>query len=190
MSTQFDIDIDFGDRDAVLKLIKHTPAAILRDGAMIKHNTGVYVNPIPMDPFTGYSTIDYEIAENLGYVKLDLLNVHVYNQVRDEAHLDELIRKEPYWEMLRHREFVEQLIHLGNHFDTVQKHFPDTLEKLAMVLAIIRPAKRHLIGKTWREINENVWTKPAEGYYFKKAHAFGYAQLVWVHMNLLCDLTD
>ena len=51
-SEQFDIDIDFGDRDAVLKLIKHTPAAILRDGAMIKHNTGVYVNPIPLDPFT------------------------------------------------------------------------------------------------------------------------------------------
>ena len=35
MSKQFDIDIDFGDREAVLKLIQHTPAAILRDGAMI-----------------------------------------------------------------------------------------------------------------------------------------------------------
>ena len=190
MSKQFDIDIDFGDREAVLKLIQHTPAAILRDGAMIKHNTGVYVNPIPSDPFTGYSTIDYETAEDMGYVKLDLLNVHVYSQIRDEEHLDELIRREPLWEMLRHREFVEQLIHLGNHFDTVQKHFPDTLEKLAMILAVIRPAKRHLIGKTWREVNADVWTKPSEGYFFKKAHAFGYAQLVWVHMNLLCELAD
>ena len=116
---QFDIDIDFGDRDSVLRLIEHTPAAILRDGEMIKHNTGVYVNPIPSDPFTGYSSIDYETAEDLGYVKLDLLNVHVYNQIRDEAHLEELIDRTPYWEMLRHREFVQELIHLNNHFDIV-----------------------------------------------------------------------
>lgn len=189
-ATQFDIDIDFGDRDKILKLIKHTPASILRDGELIKHNTGVYVNPVPVDPFSGMCSLHYEHAEEMGYIKLDLLNVHVYNQIRDEAHLDELIAREPYWEMLRHREFVEQLIHLGNHFDTVQRHFPDTLEKLAMVLAIIRPAKRHLIGKTWREINESVWEKPADGYYFKKAHAFGYAQLVWVHINLLSELSD
>lgn len=191
MSTQFDIDIDFGDRDAVLKLIQHTPASMLRDGELVKHNTGVYVNPIPTDPFTGLSSLDYETAEQLGYIKLDLLNVHVYNQIRDEAHLNELISKDPLWEMLRHREFVEQLIHLNNHFGTVQQHFPDTLDKLAMILAIIRPAKRHLIGKTWREISESVWTRPDDGsYFFKRAHAYGYAQLVWVHMNLLTQLPD
>ena len=66
MNKQFDIDIDFGDRESVLRLIDHTPATILRDGEMIKHNTGVYVNPIARDPFTGYSTIDYETAEDLG----------------------------------------------------------------------------------------------------------------------------
>jgi hypothetical protein len=189
-ATQFDIDIDFGDRDAVLRLIQHVPATIDREGKLVRHNTGVYVNPIPRDPFTGHSSIDYERAEELGYVKLDLLNVHVYNQVRDEAHLDELILREPYWEMLRHREFVEHLIHLNNHFDTVQRHFPDTLDKLAMVLAIIRPSKRYLIGRSWREIAAEIWTKPAEGYFFKRAHAYGYAQLVWVHMNLLTQSTD
>jgi hypothetical protein len=59
------------------------------------------------------------------------------------------------------------------------------MDKLAMVLALIRPSKRYLMGRTWREINAEIWTKPAEGYYFKKAHAYGYAQLVMVHMNLL-----
>jgi hypothetical protein len=190
MSAQFDIDIDFGDRERVLKLIQHTPAAILRDGEMVRHNTGVYVNPVPVDPFTGLCSIDYETAERLGYIKLDLLNVHVYKQIRDETHLDELISKEPYWEMLRYREFVEQVIHINNHFGTVQQHFPDTLDKLAMVLAIIRPSKRHLIGKTWREIAEDIWTVPAEGYFFKRSHAYSYAQLVWVHMNLLTETTD
>ena len=185
-----DIDIDLGDRDKILGLIRNIPAAMDRHGTWSKHNTGVYVNPIPQDPFTGLATIDYERAEEIGYIKLDMLNVHVYNSVQSEAHLDQLIAREPMWEMLRHREFVEQLIHLNNHFDLVQQHFPDTLDKLAMVLALIRPSKRYLIGKTWREIAAEIWEKPAEGYYFKKAHAYGYAQLVWVHMNLLSEAAD
>lgn len=185
-----DIDIDLGNREELLKLIKHVPAAIHRENEIVKHNTGVYANPIPADPFTTLSNIDFHAAEDIGYIKLDLLNVHVYNQVKSEAHLNELIAREPMWEMLRHKEFVDQLIHLNNHYDIVQKHFPDTLDKLAMVLAIIRPSKRYLIGKTWREINAEIWNKPAEGYYFKKAHAYGYAQLVWVHMNLLTELAD
>ena len=58
-----DIDIDTGDRNNILKLIKHIPASILRDGNFVKHNTGVYVNPIPYNPLTGLSNIDYEAAE-------------------------------------------------------------------------------------------------------------------------------
>ncbi len=185
-----DIDIDLGNREELLKLIKHVPAAIHRENEIVKHNTGVYANPIPADPFTTLSNIDFHAAEDMGYIKLDLLNVHVYNQVKSEAHLNELIAREPIWEMLRHKEFVDQLIHLNNHYDIVQKHFPDTLDKLAMVLAIIRPSKRYLIGKTWREINSEIWQKPVEGYYFKKAHAYGYAQLVWVHMNLLTEFSN
>ena len=63
---------------------------------------------------------------------------------------------------------------------------PQNLEQLAACLAIIRPAKRYLIGKSWPEILEDVWVKPNnEQYYFKKAHAFSYAGAVIVHMNLL-----
>jgi hypothetical protein len=57
-----------------------------------------------------------------------------------------------------------------------------------MCLALIRPAKRHLIGKTWPEIGTTIWTKPEnDEYYFKKAHAVAYAQLVVVNLNLLCE---
>ena len=180
-----DIDIDFGNREDILKLIKHIPASITRDGVVVKHNTGVYVNTIPYNPLTGLSNIDYNEAEELGYMKLDMLNVHIYNLVKSNEHLDELVAKEPDWNLLKDKEFVDKLMHLNNHFDTVQKHFPDTLEKLAMVLALIRPSKRYLIGKRWKEIAEEIWIKPHEGYYFKKAHAVSYAQLVMVHMNLL-----
>jgi hypothetical protein len=182
-----DIDIDFGNREDILKLIKHIPASISRDGDVVKHNTGVYVNPIPADPITGLSNVDYDTAEKLGYMKLDLLNVHVYNSVRSNEHLDELCKREPPWEKLKERDFVAKLIHLSNHFDVLQQHHPTTMDQLAMVLAVIRPSKRHLIGKRWREIADEIWIKPEEGYYFKKAHAVSYAQLVMVHMNLLTE---
>ena len=192
MNFSADIDIDFADREAVLKVIKHTPAAINRNGEWTKHNTGVYVNPIPSDPFTDLANIDYQKAEELGYIKLDLLNVHVYSKVRDEEHLNVLIAQEPMWDMLQHREFVEQIIHINNHYYLLQR-MPEpvnTIARMAMFLAVIRPAKRHLVGRTWREVGQTVWDKSEDGYFFKKAHAVSYAQLVAVHMNLLTEFTN
>jgi len=53
---------------------------------------------------------------------------------------------------------------------------------------MIRPAKRHLIGKTWPVIMKEVWIKPSDGaYYFKKAHAIAYAHAVVIQMNLICE---
>jgi hypothetical protein len=186
-----DIDIDVANRDDVLKLIKHTPASMLKKGQFVKHLTGIYVTDVPVDPITGMSTIDYEQAEQLGYVKLDILNQSVYEQVKDPAHLDKLLSTEPMWEMLQYKEFVEQIVHINNHYDTIQR-MPEPINnipRMAMLLAIIRPAKRHLIGKTWKEVGLDVWTKPADdAYYFKKSHAVSYAHLVKVHMNLLCGV--
>ena len=55
-----------------------------------------------------------------------------------------------------------------------------------MFLAVIRPAKRYLIGKTWAEVEKTVWEKPTDdSYYFKKAHAISYSHLVVVNVNLI-----
>ena len=78
MKFKSDIDIDFPNREDALKLLKHTPAGIVRDGKLIKHNTGVYVTDIPTDPFTGIATLDHKVAEDWGYMKLDFLNVSLY----------------------------------------------------------------------------------------------------------------
>ena len=64
MKFKSDIDIDFGDRTQALRLLEHTPASINRAGTWVAHNTGVYVTDIPMDPFTGRASIDYESAED------------------------------------------------------------------------------------------------------------------------------
>ena len=65
-----DIDIDFADRDSVLKLIQHTPARQLHQGQVRRHNSGVYVTDIPYDPVNQCATIDYKTAEQRGYFKM------------------------------------------------------------------------------------------------------------------------
>jgi hypothetical protein len=50
---------------------------------------------------------------------------------------------------------------------------------------VIRPAKRNLAGRSWREVAGSVWEKDAEGYQFKKSHSISYSYLVVVNMNLL-----
>lgn len=180
-----DIDIDFADRNHILKLIKHTPAR-LEDGQ--RHASGVYVTDIPQDPWTGTASLDYKTAESLGYIKLDFLNVGVYSQVRDPDHLAELMAREPAWHRLYEPEFCAQLMHLGNHYKTLieMPEAVNSIPRLAMFLSVIRPAKRHLIGRPWAEVAQTIWERPADGgYYFKKSHAVAYAHLVVVHMNLL-----
>lgn len=190
MKFKSDIDIDFADRDIIINLLDVTPASIIRDGKLIKHNTGVYATNIPTDPYTGQSSLDYGVAEDRGYVKLDFLNVHLYKQVRNETHLLELM-KEPNWNKLYDPAICSQLIHINQHHATLlsMPEPVDTVARLAMLLAVIRPAKRHLIGKTWKEVGLTVWDKPVDdSYYFKKAHAVSYATLVVVNLNLLAEL--
>jgi len=193
MKFKSDIDIDFGRREDALRLLEHTPASINRDGQWVQHNTGVYVTDIPTDPFTGRASLDYETAEELGYMKLDFLNVSLYTQIKSEEHLQQLIAQEPEWDRLYDPEFCSKLIHIGNHYDTLIKmpEAVNTIPRMAMFLAVIRPAKRHLIGRTWREVAETVWEKPAEDeYFFKRSHSVAYSHLVVVHMNLLTNLTN
>ncbi len=190
MKFNSDIDIDFGDRDKILSVIKHIPAAMRKVNPIRKHATGVHVTDIPYDPINNMASLDYSDAEKRGYLKLDLLNVHVYSQVRDEKHLIELVR-DPNWDNLKNKDFVEKLIHLNNQFGALRS-MPEpvnSIPRLAMFLAVIRPGKKHLIGKTWKEVSETIWDKGSDGYTFKRSHAVAYAHLVVVHMNLLEETT-
>ena len=180
-----DVDIDFFDRDGVLKLFKHTPASIIKDNKIEKHKTGVYFHAIPSDPINGYATLDYKKAEDRGYFKIDCLNVNIYKNVKSEQELVELMIEEPDWDMLKDPKLVENLFHLNGHYNIVSKLEPKNIEQLAAVLAIIRPAKRGLMYKDWKEILKEVWVKPTDGsYFFKKSHAIAYAQAIVVQMNL------
>ena len=180
-----DIDIDFANRENALGKIKSIAASI---GPSKKHNTGVYCTAIPHNPITGMSTIDYKDAEERGYFKIDLLNVSVYEGVKDRNHLKQLMETEPLWDLLQQDEFVDLLFHVNGHGSILREMAPTSIEQLAAVLAMIRPAKRYLIGKDWNTVMSEVWLKPeGDEYYFKKAHAIAYAHVVVVQMNLICE---
>ena len=188
MKIDFDVDIDMANRDDFVKLVSCTPASIEKDGKFTKHNTGVYFQNIPKFPLEGYSTIDHKEAEKQGWFKVDFLNNTVYQNVRDETHLNQLLNTEPLWDLLEHEEVVSQLYHINNYANVLKAYKPTSIEQLAMILAIIRPAKKHLMGKPFAEIEKTVWDKPEDGeYYFKKAHAIAFATAIVVQLNLLCE---
>lgn len=182
-----DIDIDFADRDNLLEKIEYVQASIKNnDGTYKKHNTGIYPTYIPYDPIHNFSSIDYKEAEERGYTKIDLLNVWVYKLVKNETDLKSLMR-EPNWSNLLNKEFFEKIIHLGNHYNNMLT-MPEpinSIPRMAMFLAMIRPGKKHLLGLSWSEVAKTIWDKGTDGYVFKKSHSLAYAHLVVVHMNLL-----
>jgi DNA polymerase III alpha subunit len=183
-----DIDIDFTDRDSALKLFRHVGASRVDSDRLVKHNTGVYLHEVPVKADVNLCAVPYDQAEELGYFKLDFLNVSIYKGVRNEEHLIQLMETEPLWDLLLQDEFADLLFHLNGHGAILKQCCPTSVEQLAAVLAMIRPAKRHLIGQNWTEIMKAVWTKPeTDEYYFKKSHATAYAVAIVVQMNLICE---
>ena len=183
-----DIDIDFVNRDDALKLFKTTAASRLEDSKLVKHNTGIYLHSVPVDAVSGLCSVPYDQAEELEYFKIDFLNVGIYKGVRNEEHLVQLMNTEPLWDLLEQDEFANLLFHVNGHGGILRQMKPQSIEQLAAVLAMIRPAKRYLIGKEWTTVMKEVWTKPEnDDYYFKKSHATAYAMAIVVQMNLICE---
>ena len=179
-----DIDIDFADRETVLRLIQHTPA---RQSNGRRHNSGIYVTDIPQDPVNNCAAIDYEEAEQRGYFKLDFLNMSVYQLIRDPAHYQQMLDQTPPWQRLwTDRAWASQLVHVGQYTNLLEIMKPDSIQRLAAFISIIRPGKAHLQTRPWAEVFAGVWDgDTSRGYTFKKAHSISYAMLVALHMNLL-----
>jgi hypothetical protein len=184
-----DIDIDFADREQALSLFKHVRASRIDENKLVKHNTGVYFHEVPLNATENLCAVEHKDAEDKeNYFKIDFLNVSLYNDIKSEKHLIQLMETEPLWDLLTEPEFSEQLFHVGGHSTVLKTMKPQSIEQLAAVLAMIRPAKRHLVGQPWDTVMKEVWTKPTnDEYYFKKSHATAYAVAVVVHMNLMCE---
>ena len=186
-SMSADIDIDLPDRDAILRLIPHVPAAMRQHGQTRRHNSGVYVTNIPRDPINSCAALDYQEAEARGYFKLDFLNQSVYRLIRDPEHLESVMAQTPRWSRLwQDAAWAGQLVHVGNYTALLVDMRPDTIPRMAAFISVIRPGKAHLQRRPWPEVFESVWDGDASrGFVFKKSHAVSYAHLVILHMNLL-----
>ena len=182
-----DIDIDFADRSQLLELIQHIPARQTVQGQARRHNSGVYVTDIPLDPVHQCAAINYEQAEQLGYFKIDLLNMSVYQLVTSPEHYAIAVATEPTWSRLwQEPDWAQQLAHVGNYTDLLREMQPDSIPRMAAFISIIRPGKAHLQRQPWDAVFDSVWDgDESRGYTFKKSHAISYAALVALHMNLL-----
>lgn len=178
-----DIDLDFIDRAPALEGLTYVLAA---DAERKKHVSGVYFQDIPANPFDGMAVWDFREADQKGYFKLDFLHNSIYRDVRDEAHLIELLTIEPLWEAFDDPQIVGSLAHIKDHFSVVQSIRPKSIDDLAVCIALIRPGKRYLIGRPRAEIDREIWLK-TEKYYFKRAHSYSYATAIVVQLNLLTE---
>lgn len=186
-----DIDIDLADREQAMDGLNLIPASMLREGKLVRHNTGVYFHVVPKDPVTNLCSLPYDFAEPRGCFKIDLLNVGIYSMIRDEQHLLELMQRPLDWRLFEEPDFIKNLFHLNNYGELTSKLKPRSIEEIAMVLALIRPGKKHLQNRCLQQgfgsIRDEIWIVDDEGYAFKKSHGISYAMLVYVHANLLIE---
>ena len=184
-----DVDIDVFGREKILDGLECVFGRIDRsDGKFEKHNTGVYFQNIPRDPTTNVSTLDHRIAKDYGYFKIDFLNVNFYEGVRNEEHLLRLMEQEPPWDFFEYAEITDKLFQLNGHSDLLVKFKPKSVEDLAMILALMRPAKAHLQRESWDTIRKEIWLKDADGgYQFKRSHGIAYALAIIVNLNLMIE---
>ena len=187
-----DVDIDFANRTDAISLLEHIPASIIKNSTIERHNTGVYFHAVPIDPVSRLASLHYKQAEANGWFKVDLLNVGIYELIRDEQHLINLMQQPLDWQLLEYPEFTSQLIHLGNHAELTAKLKPCSIPDIATILALIRPGKRYLVDRCladgFQSIQRELWEPLTDGSYsFRKSHSVSYAMLVKVHANLLVE---
>lgn len=184
-----DIDISQKSRDAMIKELHHIPASKINDKGIFPHGVGIYFCDIPQDRITGLSSIDYKHAEeDLGYIKMDFLHNTIYDNFESREQIIDIVNKEPNWNLLYKKEIVEQLPHINNYYTLInQMPLIDSVEKLAMFIAVIRPAKKYLIDEVikngWDSIIDKIWIKENDGYMYKKSHAIAYSLAITVAMN-------
>jgi len=183
-----DVDLDVFGREKILEGIECVFGRIDRAGEKFeKHPTGVYFQNIPRDPTTNVSTIDHRIAKDYGYFKIDFLNVNMYEGVRNEQHLLDLINREPPWDFFEYQEVTDKLFHLNGYSHLLQKFKPKSVEDLAMILAIIRPSKAYLQKESWERVKDEVWVKEVNEYQFKRGHGLAYSLAIVVNLNLMIE---
>jgi len=185
-----DIDIDLpGSFNMAKTFPTWVRASLLTENKLTAHPCGYYPQNIPQDPYTKLSAIPYEMAEEIGFQKLDFLHVTVYDHFKSREEIEELVKIEPNWDLLLLPSVSTKLFQLAKHSDMLQSVKPKSILELADVLALIRPGKRNLLNLYLKDRvlgRQLLYSKGKDGSYgFKKAHAVSYAMVVVLQLHLV-----
>jgi DNA polymerase III alpha subunit len=182
-----DIDVDVSptfDRT----IFPWVRASVVRDGQLTPHPCGTYPQSMPIDPVTKLAAIPYDVAEELGYFKIDFLNLNVYQHFKTRGEIEALLKIEPDWTLLQLQSNHHKLFQLANHGELLLKLKPKSVLELADVMALIRPGKRQLVPLYMKDRNmarQVLWSRNDEGYAFKRSHALGYSMVLVLQLHLI-----
>ena len=185
-----DVDIDFPTNFDPLDYFEQAIYAsrVFKDD-LAKHPAGAYLQSIPVDKMTGLAAIPFKEAEEMGYFKIDFLHLTVLDHFTSKEQIRTLANLEPDWTLLHSAETVSKLFQIHRYYDLIFKVKPTSIQELADCIALIRPAKRHLLDAyvTNRDVvRSEIYTKPDDGkYHFKKPHAVAYAVTIVLQLHLI-----
>jgi DNA polymerase III alpha subunit len=183
-----DVDIDTPTAFRPGTIFQWVRASILKDGELRQHPCGYYPQNIALDHLTGLSAVPYDVADELGYYKLDFLHLSVYDNFESREEIDALLEIEPDWGILNIPQEQKKLFQLSKHGEVLDVIKPRSVEELADVLALIRPGKKQLVNlyKAQRESTRRIlYAKDEGGYSFKKSHAIAYALVIVLQLHLI-----
>lgn len=181
-----DIDIDIDPR-ANLNHLKMVRASMVENQKLKQHPVGIYLQKIPTDIDTGLAAIPYQYAQDLDFIKIDILNLNLLKMFENRQEVLAVLDMQPDWALLQIKEVVEKLFHIKKHYDLVAKCKPTCIEDLADLLALIRPNKTILIDKYIKhksEVRKVLYDKIDESD-LRKSHAIAYALNIVLQMNLI-----
>lgn len=182
-----DIDIDIPKNLDILKIFPcSTRASIVENGILKPHVVGFHFQNIPVDPISGVSAIPHKQAEENGFLKIDFLHLSLLDNIKSTEQLDELVNKEPDWDLLLDASKVQHLFHIKKHYDIIKKIQPRSLEDLADILALIRPNKISLLADYMKDKAKTrvMLYEKVEASDLRKSHALAYALNIVVQLNM------
>lgn len=179
-----DVDLEVLNREEVLTLFPEARVASQVVGDQIKrmrpHNSGIYFQNIPLNPLNNLAALPFKEAEDAGFHKIDLLSCpYPYNGIESMEELRTLLDEPIDWNWFTDVGFISTLFQVHDHINEVVHYAPQSIEDLACLIAIIRPAKQHLIGESWDTVRAKIWDQESHHkILFKKSHAIAYALAV------------
>jgi hypothetical protein len=185
----FDIDIDLPSSFKAPDFFKDwVPASILQNESLRPHPCGIYPQSIAKDEFTDLACIPYDIADEMGYLKLDFLHLNIYDYFQSREEIEELVEIEPDWDLLLVPSNIKKLYQLSNHIDLVLQLKPRSIEDLADAIALIRPGKIELLPiylANKAKGRQLLYSKNSQGFAFKKSHSLAYSLVIVLQLHLI-----